>query len=1536
MNIKPKFTGIIRFYSLIFVILLAYPLAGQQTGSKPVITLVSPSPTDSLNNSGVTLVSAEIVSYSALQTFRIIHNGTTVVNETGMKPEKKDDHTFVIGSHVPLKKGLNTVYVEAKNPAGTTISESRIINSHLEPFITWLSPVSDNANIESGVVNIKVEIRTGYVLQNLIANINGTESVNEIKGIKTLDNNVYAFEKAIQLKPGKNSIYLSADNGKGVTRSVIRNMNFGIPPVITLVSPSFADSINNSGLALVKAEIVSNCPLQTFRIIHNGVTVVNETGMKPEQKDNATYVIGSNVPLIKGLNTVYIEAKNALGTTNSEKRIINSHFEPFITWLLPASDNTNARSGTIKIRAEIKTIYPLQNLKINLNGSLSADEKTGITTLNNDTFVFEKTIQLKPGKNIIYLSAGNVKGANKSVVRTINFGSAPVISMITPSSGDSLNSSGISLVRAEIVSYTALQTFRIIHNGIPVVTESAMKPEQKDSITYVIGSNVPLVKGLNTFYIEAKNALGTASSEKCTIYSQSEPFVTWLSPESESSTTESGTVIIKAEIKTFLDLQNVSLNLNGTVLASKQDEITRVNDDTYIFERTLQNVLSTKNTVFITASNIRGMTSSAERSINYSGLKPVIIIAATDSLNNSGIILFSAEIVSRTKLQAIRIIHNGIVLASESAKIPEQKDSITYILKSLIPLKAGQNTFYIEAKNTIGTASSERRNIICKPEPIIKWISPASANSTEPSGTLNIKAEITTSFDLLNTSVNLNGTVLADQKDGITRVDNDKYIFERTLPLKPGENNIILVAGNARGTGYSFKRNINYVPGVISEIKWITPVNENSDTRRPEFPVSASIKTKSEIRNTHLYLNGTELTQGDRSKTVRKNAEEYLYENTLILKPGANMLELSAITDAGTISSEKRTVTYTVLVLPVLAWKNPVSNQSEVNQASLDIRMNIRSAEELDNIAVYLNGKVLDNVSLLNSIKKENEDFVLGSTVVLKPGDNSIYVAARNIAGTVTSETRNIIYTVPSMPVIAWGNPETSVSSQSASSVTISANITSTTDLKDLKIYHNGNPLPGTPAVSTIDKQQGVYRVEGTINLNQGENRIYIVAGNMAGNSTSETRSVNFMAPSAPVVAWLKPSREYTDINLNSAQIKATVKSSDKLQSLFVYVNGVGSEEINQISSADSQGEHTFEKTINLQPGENNLYLVATNERGTTRSETRYLTNPPANPPVVSWVTPSTNIIVNSDIIVIEACIKSSTELKEAQIYVNGVQWASQTIFQTPQSGECNYRLTKPVLLKDGDNTVIINATNFAGTEMSDRRLIRFQTGIADKRLALIIGNSDYGSSMVLKNPVNDANLMEGTLKSLGFEVIKRINATKNDILEAVRDFSKKLTEYNVALFYYAGHGVQVEGENYLIPIDAVLNEQTDCKWEAIPVNFIVEEFEKVPENINIVILDACRNNPYKSWVRGGAEGFRALNAVTGTIVSYATSENSTAADGSGVNGTYTEELAKQMVIPQSISNVFINTRRQVMLRTNNTQRPQEWNMLTGDFFFKK
>lgn len=222
----------------------------------------------------------------------------------------------------------------------------------------------------------------------------------------------------------------------------------------------------------------------------------------------------------------------------------------------------------------------------------------------------------------------------------------------------------------------------------------------------------------------------------------------------------------------------------------------------------------------------------------------------------------------------------------------------------------------------------------------------------------------------------------------------------------------------------------------------------------------------------------------------------------------------------------------------------------------------------------------------------------------------------------------------------------------------------------------------------------------------------------------------------------------------------------------------------------------------------------------------------------------------------------------------------------------------------------------------------------AERRIALVIGNGDYQFSGKLKNTVNDANLMAATLKDLGFDVIKKNNATKTEMEQTILDFSRELGKYNVALFFYAGHGIQVDGGNFLIPIDAKLNDRLAAQFEAVDVSRVVSQFERYPNNVNIVILDACRNNPFKTWSRGADSGFKAIPAPSGTIIAFATSEGATASDGSAENGLYTSQLVKQMKIPQRIEDVFIQTRVDVRTASNNGQSPQEWSQLTGKFFF--
>lgn len=220
------------------------------------------------------------------------------------------------------------------------------------------------------------------------------------------------------------------------------------------------------------------------------------------------------------------------------------------------------------------------------------------------------------------------------------------------------------------------------------------------------------------------------------------------------------------------------------------------------------------------------------------------------------------------------------------------------------------------------------------------------------------------------------------------------------------------------------------------------------------------------------------------------------------------------------------------------------------------------------------------------------------------------------------------------------------------------------------------------------------------------------------------------------------------------------------------------------------------------------------------------------------------------------------------------------------------------------------------------------------KRIALVIGNSSYQDSP-LKNPVNDAKDMAQALKDLGFTVELRVDASREQMLETIDKFGEKIESNSVVLFYYAGHGVQSNGNNYLIPVNATVAKESELEYRAINAGIILSKMEGLKDTLNIVILDACRNNPYSRSFRSANTGLAQMKAPTGTLIAYATQPGAVASDGDGRNGLYTQEFLKVMKKPGlKIEEVFKEVRRSVITITNQQQTPWDSSSLVGDFSF--
>jgi len=222
----------------------------------------------------------------------------------------------------------------------------------------------------------------------------------------------------------------------------------------------------------------------------------------------------------------------------------------------------------------------------------------------------------------------------------------------------------------------------------------------------------------------------------------------------------------------------------------------------------------------------------------------------------------------------------------------------------------------------------------------------------------------------------------------------------------------------------------------------------------------------------------------------------------------------------------------------------------------------------------------------------------------------------------------------------------------------------------------------------------------------------------------------------------------------------------------------------------------------------------------------------------------------------------------------------------------------------------------------------------AGNRVALVIGNAAYKSSP-LANPVNDATDMAKSLRALGFDVVERTNITIKQIGRTLRAFRTKIKPGDVALVFYAGHGLQINGENYLPAVDADIVGEDDVPNQSLSTRQIMDVLADSKSSMNLVFLDACRDNPYARSFRSSTRGLSRENAPSGTLLSYATRPGSVAADGTGRNGLYTSVLLKAMeekdqpielLLKQVVSGVF--------QASNGSQEPWMEGSIRGNFCF--
>lgn len=226
-----------------------------------------------------------------------------------------------------------------------------------------------------------------------------------------------------------------------------------------------------------------------------------------------------------------------------------------------------------------------------------------------------------------------------------------------------------------------------------------------------------------------------------------------------------------------------------------------------------------------------------------------------------------------------------------------------------------------------------------------------------------------------------------------------------------------------------------------------------------------------------------------------------------------------------------------------------------------------------------------------------------------------------------------------------------------------------------------------------------------------------------------------------------------------------------------------------------------------------------------------------------------------------------------------------------------------------------------------------FATAQTEQRVALVLGNGSYESVGKLRNPRNDATAIAALLRHVGFDVVEREDATRRTMIQAIRSFSEKLSPGGIGLLYYAGHGIQAQGANYLVPVDAKLSVEDDLKYETLDLQDILNKLDEARVRLSIVILDACRDNPFRSF-RSSTNGLAMINPPAGTVIAYATAPGKVASDGNEEHSIFTAELLKAMNQPDKLLDVLEHVTDAVERRTGNAQTPWINSSFRGDFYF--
>jgi len=1082
-------------------------------------------------------------------------------------------------------------------------------------------------------------------------------------------------------------------------------------PILTLLSGNNKIVTNSSYHIEFK---VSNL------LAASGATLLNDLNQPVLFNYNATtQTIDAQVQLHNGQNTFHLSASNNCGSETATVivNLINC-FTPTATFTSPNGGNITVKTNDFAFSAIVHGTVNANGIKLLMNGMSLIG-----ATYNQANGLIQRPITLVPGVNTIQLTVTNECGTN-TYTTTINYDNcvAASIQLLNPSaSGTTTNNASFTL-SANITGSLSTATVKVFQNGIQLgnPTLSAIGQFQMSTT---------LSPGINTFNIEVSNGCGN-DVEITSIYYQNcnAPTITIQSPSQNQSYTASNIALrFKSIVSNVVAKQNIKVIVNGI----EQSNFT-YNATTGVVELGLTPI-NGSNSITVTATNNCG--SDVEtiqfNYINCTGITPSVSILSTGGTTNSAIYTLLASTMNigsvATPGQTITVTQNGSPIAFN--QISGQIHAVT----TLIP---GVNTFVVTATSI--SCGSDSKSITLSYNnciaPQITLIQPTTTGGTTNIGALQFKATATNIAQSQNIQLVKNGQQIPftlsngliestiSLTNGINTITlsvnnvcgNDAETFtvnyvSCTPPIIQLGSNVIsgltitnaaysfnaIVTGVNNAQNINFKLNgastpFNFANGTITGNLVLVPgqntlvfsasndcgvdvetITVNYDNCKAPVISNYSTNTTTVIANAAqtITANITNATTQNIVFTQNGTQRPFSFVNgqfnsVISLVPGANSFVLTADNNCGSDQHDWN-IQFTPCTAPTIGITNPSNSGISVNAVSFAFQANIQNITTSQGVLLSLNGTTLSNFTLTNGL--------VTASLSLQIGLNTVVLKATNACGT-DIKTITIFYNNCTAPVITVSSPTNSTGIVTTAAYTFSANIQNITSGQGILLSLNGS------AITNYSFNNGLLST--LVNLTSGMNSFVLNATNACGTD-SETRTIQYNACTAPSVTITNPSSMSTTVSNTSFAFSAAVQNTN-LQELSLTVNGVSVSNMNLLNGQLSA-------MVTLSNGNNEVVLTATNACGTA-TKTVFIKYEECLVPIVSITNPtSANSSVNLALYTFSAEIQNIGGGQGINLTLNGMV--------IPNASFSNGQLSAVVNLTNGQNVMVLTATNSCGTD---------------------------------------------------------------------------------------------------------------------------------------------------------------------------------------------------------------------------------------------